>query len=187
MLEDCQIVYDLAEEAMESSLEHLEREFQNIRAGKASPDMLNGIMVDYYGTMTPINQTANISTPDPRQIIVQPWDKSVITLIEKAILAANLGFNPKNEGEVLRIIVPVVTEERRRELVKQAKVEAENTKIGIRNARRSGNDEAKKLEKDGIPEDDVKRLQDDIQKLTDSFIEKTDKLFESKEKDIMTI
>ena len=187
MLEDCQIVYDLAEEGMESSLEHLEREFQNIRAGKASPDMLSGILVDYYGTMTPINQTANISTPDPRQIIVQPWDKSVITLIEKAILAANLGFTPKNEGEVLRIVVPVVTEERRLELVKQAKAESENTKIGIRNARRSANDEAKQLEKDGIPEDDVKRLQDDIQKLTDSFIEKTDKLFEAKDKDIMTI
>jgi len=187
MLEDCQIVYDLAEEGMESSLEHLEREFQNIRAGKASPDMLSGILVDYYGTMTPINQTANISTPDPRQIIVQPWDKSVITLIEKAILAANLGFNPKNEGEVLRIVVPVVTEERRMELVKQAKAESENTKIGIRNARRSANDEAKQLEKDGIPEDDVKRLQDDIQKLTDSFIVKTDKLFEAKDKDIMTI
>lgn len=187
MLEDCQIVYDLAEEGMVSALEHLEREFQNIRAGKASPDMLSGIMVDYYGTLTPINQTANISTPDPRQIIVQPWDRSVITLIEKAILAANLGFNPKNEGEVLRIVVPVVTEERRKELVKQAKAEAENTKIGIRNARRSGNDEAKQLEKDGIPEDDVKRLQDDIQKLTNSFIEKTDKLFEAKEKDIMTI
>ena len=187
MLEDCQIVYDLAEEGMASSLEHLEREFQNIRAGKASPDMLSGILVDYYGTMTPINQTANISTPDPRQIIVQPWDKSVITLIEKAILAANLGFNPKNEGEVLRIVVPVVTEERRLELVKQAKAEAENTKIGIRNARRSANDEAKQLEKDGTPEDDVKRLQDDIQKLTDTYIEKTDKLFEAKDKDIMTI
>jgi len=187
MLEDCQIVYDLAKESMEKSITHLEREFQNIRAGKASPDMLAGIMVDYYGAMTPINQTANITSPDPRQIIVQPWDKSVIGALEKAIMAANLGLNPKNEGEVLRIIVPSVTEERRIELVKQAKAEAEDTKIGIRNARRGGNDEAKSLEKEGIPEDDVKRLQDDIQKLTDEFAEKVDKLFEAKEKDIMTI
>lgn len=187
MLEDCQIVYDLAKESMEKSIFHLEREFQSIRAGKASPDMLTGIMVDYYGVNTPIDQTANITSPDPRQIIVQPWDKSVIGAIEKAIMAANLGLNPKNEGEVLRIIVPTVTEERRIELVKQAKSQAEDTKIGIRNARRSGNDEAKSLEKEGIPEDDVKRLQDDIQKLTDEFVEKVDKLFEAKETDIMTI
>jgi len=172
---------------MEKALLHLDREFHQIRAGKASPDMLNGVMVDYYGAMTPINQMANVTSPDPRQIIVQPWDKSVIGAIEKAIMAANLGFIPKNEGEVLRIIVPAVTEERRIELVKQAKSEAENAKIAVRNARRSGNDEAKALEKEGVPEDDVKRLQDDIQKLTDSYIEKIDKLMEAKEKDIMTI
>lgn len=187
MIEDCQIIYDIAKESMEKSITHLEREFQNIRAGKASPDMLEGILVDYYGVTTPINQTANITSPDPRQIIVQPWDKSVIGAIEKAIMAANLGLNPKNEGEVLRIIVPSVTEERRKDLVKQAKSQAEDTKIGIRNARRSGNDEAKSLEKEGIPEDDVKKLQDDIQKLTDEFAEKVDKLFEAKDKDIMTI
>ncbi len=187
MIEDCQIIYDIAKESMEKSITHLEREFQNIRAGKASPDMLEGILVDYYGVTTPINQTANITSPDPRQIIVQPWDKSVIGAIEKAIMAANLGLNPKNEGEVLRIIVPSVTEERRIDLVKQAKSQAEDTKIGIRNARRSGNDEAKSLEKEGIPEDDVKKLQDDIQKLTDEFTEKVDKLFEAKDKDIMTI
>ncbi|MCD4731246.1 MAG: ribosome recycling factor [Bacteroidales bacterium] len=187
MLEECQLVYDLATEGMEKSLVHLEKGFQTIRAGKASPDMLDGLMVEYYGTLTPISQTANITSPDPRQIIVQPWDKSVIIEIEKAIMSANLGFNPKNEGEVLRIIVPAITEERRKELVKQAKSEAEDTKIGIRNSRRSANDEAKQLEKEGIPEDDVKKLQDDIQKLTDEFIEKVDKLFEAKEKDIMTI
>jgi len=187
MIEDCQLVYDLAKEGMDNSITHLEREFQKIRAGKASPDMLGGIIVDYYGVMTPINQTANITSPDPKQIIVQPWDKSVLIALEKAIMAANIGLNPKNEGEILRIIVPSVTEERRRELVKQAKSEAENTKIGIRNSRRSANDEAKQLEKDGIPEDDVKKLQDDIQKLTDEFVEKIDKLIEAKEKDIMTI
>lgn len=187
MLEECQLVYDDVEENMAKAIVHLEREFQKIRAGKASPDMLSGVMVDFYGVMTPINQTSNVTSPDPRQIIVQPWDKSQITNIEKAILNANLGFNPKNEGEVLRIIVPAVTEERRRELVKQAKNELEDSKIGIRNSRRAGNDEAKQLEKEGVPEDDVKRLQDDIQKLTDQYTEKVDKLFEAKEKDIMTI
>jgi len=187
MLEECQLIYDDVRENMEKSIVHLEKEFQSIRAGKASPDMLSGVVVDFYGVMTPINQTSNVTSPDPRQIIVQPWDKSQISNIEKAILAANLGFNPKNEGEVLRIIVPSVTEERRRDLVKQAKAQAEDAKIGIRNSRRAGNDEAKQLEKEGIPEDDVKRLQDDIQKLTDEFIEKVDKLFEKKDKDIMTI
>jgi ribosome recycling factor len=187
MLEECELVYDDVREKMESSIEHLEKEFQNIRAGKASPDMLKGVMVDFYGAMTPINQTANITSPDARQIIVQPWDKSQIHAIEKAIMSANLGFNPKNEGEVLRITVPVVTEERRRDLVKLAKKEAEDAKIAIRNSRRSGNDEAKSLEKEGVSEDDVKRLQEDIQKLTDKFIEKVDKLLDAKDKDIMTI
>jgi ribosome recycling factor len=175
MLEECQLVYDDVKEKMDKSIEHLERGFQKIRAGKASPDMLDGVMVDFYGAMTPINQTANVNSPDPRQIIVQPWDKSQISNIEKAILAANLGFTPKNEGEVLRITVPAVTEERRKDLVKQ------------QSSRRGGNDEAKILEKEGISEDDVKRLQDDIQKLTDDYIQKIDKLFEKKEKDIMTI
>jgi ribosome recycling factor len=144
-------------------------------------------MIDYYGSMTPIDQTANINTPDPRQIIVQPWDKSIIGLLEKAIQNANLGFNPKNEGEVLRISVPPLTEERRIELVKKAKVETENAKISIRNVRRSSNDFAKSLEKDGLPEDEAKRLQDKIQELTDEFIKKVDELFASKEKDVMTV
>jgi ribosome recycling factor len=187
MVEECQFVYDVAKEGMSKAITHLEKEFQKIRAGKASPAMLDGVSIDYYGVNTPINQTANITSPDPRQIIVQPWDKSVIGLIEKAIMAANLGFNPKNEGEVLRIIVPSVTEERRRDLVKQAKVEAENSKVGIRNIRRTANDEAKKLEKEGVSEDDVKKLQEDIQKLTTEYIDKVDKVTEAKEKDIMTI
>lgn len=187
MIEDCQLVYDIAKDVMSKAITHLEREFQKIRAGKASPDMLDGIMVDYYGVITPINQTANITSPDPRQIIVQPWDKSIISLIDKAIMAANLGLNPKNEGEVLRINVPPITEERRRDLVKQAKAVAEDSKIAIRNSRRSANDEGKQLEKDGISEDDVKKLSEDIQKLTDEHITKVDNLFEKKDKDIMTI
>jgi len=187
MLEECELFHDDVKENMERSIVHLEQEFQKIRAGKASPEMLSGVLVDFYGVMTPINQTSNVTSPDPRQIIVQPWDKSQISNIEKAILAANLGLTPQNEGEVLRIVVPVVTEERRKDLVKQAKTEVEDTKIGIRNSRRAGNDEAKQLEKEGIPEDDVKRLQDDIQKLTDEFIKKVDTLFDKKDKDIMTI
>ncbi len=187
MTEEVQFCLEEAEESMNNAVMHLEKEFQKIRAGKASPQMLDGVIVDYYGAPTPIAQTANINTPDPRQIIVQPWDKSILGLIEKAILAANLGFNPTNEGEILRIIVPAITEERRKDLVKQAKAESEKSKVSIRNARRSANDFAKQLEKDGLPEDESKRLQDDIQKLTDKFIEKVDKLFDAKEKDIMTV
>jgi ribosome recycling factor len=187
MLEECQFVYDVSVENMEKSLGHLKKELQKVRAGKASPDMLDGVMIDYYGVATPLNQTSNIHSPDPRQIIVQPWDKSVIGTIEKAIMAANLGFNPKNEGEVLRIIVPAITEERRKELVKKAKVEVENAKVSIRSVRRDAMEEAKKLEKEGVPEDDVKKLQDDLQKLTTDYIEKIDKVYELKEKDILNI
>ena len=187
MTEDAQMVWDEAKESMESALIHLDKEFQKIRAGKASPSMLEGIMVDYYGSPTPIEQTANINTPDPRQIIVQPWDKSILHELEKSILAANLGFNPKNEGEVLRISVPPLTEERRIDLVKQAKNEAENGKISIRNSRRAANDLAKSMEKDGMPEDESKRLQDKIQELTDEHIKKIDELLGKKETDIMTV
>ncbi len=187
MTEEAQMCLDEARESMENAIIHLEREFHKIRAGKASPSMLEGIMIDYYGAMTPIEQTANINTPDPRQIIVQPWDKSILAEIEKAILAANLGFNPKNEGEVLRIVVPPLTEERRLDLVKQAKNESEQTKISIRNSRRNANDFAKSLEKDGLPEDESKRLQDNVQELTDEYIEKIDKVLNAKEADIMTV
>ena len=187
MTEEAQMCLDEAKENMESAFTHLEKTFQKIRTGKASPSMLDGVMIDYYGTKTPIDQVANINTPDPRQIIVQPWDKSIIIELEKAILAANLGFNPKNEGEVLRIIVPALTEERRIVMVKQSKNEAENSKISIRNSRRSANDFAKDLEKDGTPEDEVKKLLEDIQELTNDYIKKVDELSEKKENDIMTI
>ncbi|RLD33521.1 MAG: ribosome recycling factor, partial [Bacteroidetes bacterium] len=186
MTDDAILCLEEAEENMQQALHHLEREFQKIRAGKASPSMLNGVRVDYYGVSTPIEQTANINTPDPRQIIVQPFDKSIIHEIEKAIQNANLGFNPQNEGEIIRINVPPLTEERRIELVKKAKSVTEESKVGVRNTRRSANEEAKKLEKDGMPEDDTKHLMDEIQKLTDKYIEKIDELLELKEKDIMT-
>jgi len=187
MNEEAQMCLDEAREGMDGALVHLDREFQKIRAGKASPQMLEGIKIDYYGAMTPIEQTANINTPDPRQIIVQPWDKSILGELEKAIMNANLGFNPKNEGEILRISVPPLTEERRLELVKQAKTEAENTRISIRNTRRSANDLVKSLEKDGLAEDESKRTQDKIQELTDEFIKKVDDLLDAKEKDVMTV
>jgi ribosome recycling factor len=187
MHEDIEFTLEEAREGMHLAVFHLEKELQKVRAGKASPQMLEGVKIDYYGTMTNIDQTANISTPDARQIIVQPWDKSVLGLIEKAILAANLGFNPKNEGEILRIVVPALTEERRKDLVRKAKAEAENAKISIRNIRRIANDTAKKLKKDGVPEDEVDKLEEDIQKLTDDHIVSVDKILEGKEKDILTV
>lgn len=187
MNEEAQMCLDEAREGMESALSHLEREFHKIRAGKASPQMLEGIMIDYYGTMTPIEQTSNINTPDPRQIVIQPWDKSILGEIEKAIMNANLGLYPKNEGEILRISVPPLTEERRLELVKKAKAEAENTKISIRNTRRAANDLVKSLEKDGLTEDESQKAQDNIQELTDEFIKKVDELVDAKEKDMMTV
>ncbi len=187
MTEEAQFILEEAEESMQHSIRHLELEFQKIRAGKASPAMLSGIKVEYYGTPTPIEQTANINTPDAHSIVVQPFDRNSIHDIYKAILNANLGFNPTDEGDILRINVPPLTEERRLELVKKAKQVAEETKVAIRNIRRSANDDAKKLEKDGIPEDEVKRLLDEIQKLTDKYTEKIDRFFSAKEKDIMTI
>lgn len=187
MNEEIEFTLDETNEGMQLAVQHLEKELQKLRAGKASAQMLDGVKIDYYGALTPIEQTANISTPDGRQIIVQPWDKSVLGLIDKAIQAANLGFNPKNEGEILRISVPPLTEERRRDLVKKAKNEAENAKIAIRNIRRSANETAKKLEKDGVPEDEVDKLEATIQKMTDEYIARVDKIFEIKEKDIMTV
>jgi len=174
-------------EAMADAIVHLEKEFLKVRAGKATPSMLAGVRVEYYGVSTPIEQTSNINTPDARQIVIQPFDRSTINEIEKAILNANLGFNPQNEGDLIRINVPPLTEERRLEMVKKAKSISEDTKVGIRNARRHGNDEAKSLEKDGLPEDESKKLMDEIQKLTDDYSKNVDALFEEKEKDILTV
>ena len=174
-------------ESMQDAMKHLDKEFIKVRAGKASPSMLSGVKVEYYGTLTPIEQTSNINTPDARQIVIQPFDRTQMGEIEKAILNSNLGFNPQNEGDIIRINVPPLTEERRLELVRKAKAVAEDTKVGIRNARRNGNDEVKTLEKDGLPEDIGKKLMGDIQKLTDEYSNKVDTLFEEKEKDILTV
>jgi ribosome recycling factor len=176
-----------AEEKMNNAVKHLERELIKIRAGKASPQMLDGVKVDYYGTMSPLSQISNVNTPDARSIVVQPWEKNMLGPIEKAIMAANLGFNPQNDGTLIRIMVPPLTEERRKDLVKKSKAEVEICKVSIRNARREAIDAAKKLEKEGTPEDEVKKFESDIQEITNQFSGKVDKIFEAKEKDIMTI
>lgn len=187
MEDEALLLIEEVTESMDNAIIHLEKEFLKVRAGKATPSMLAGVRVEYYGVLTPIEQTSNINTPDARQIVIQPFDRTQIHEIEKAILNANLGFNPQNEGDILRINVPPLTEERRLDLVKKAKAIAEDTKVGIRNARRSGNDEVKQLEKDGLAEDDGKRLLDEIQKLTDDYSKKVDELFTDKEKDILTV
>jgi ribosome recycling factor len=187
MTDDSLLVIEEAQEQMHLAFNHLEKEFLKIRAGKASPQILEDIKIDYYGTITPLGQTANINTPDARTIVVQPWDKSVLSLIEKAILAANLGFTPMNNGEIIRISIPPITEERRKDLVKKAKAEAENSRIAVRNLRRSANEKAKKLEKEGVPEDEIKLVEKEIQEITDKWIEKIDNLVDLKEKDILKI
>jgi ribosome recycling factor len=172
---------------MVGSIAHLEKEFLNIRAGKATPQMLGGVFVDYYGSQTPLSQVANINVPDARTITVTPWEKNMLHPIEKAIMIANLGFNPMNNGDNIIINVPALTEERRRDLVKQAKAEAEDAKIGIRNARKDANTDIKKLEKDGTSEDVCKTAEDDVQKLTDSFIRKIEEHLAIKEAEIMKV
>lgn len=187
MTEEINFVIDSAKESMDGSIAHLEKEFLNIRAGKASPQMLGGVFVDYYGTQTPLSQVANVNVPDARTITVTPWEKAMLHPIEKAIMIANLGFNPMNNGDNVIINVPPLTEERRRDLVKQAKAEAEDAKIGIRNARKDANTEIKKLEKEGTSEDICKGAEDDVQKLTDTYIKKIDDHLVNKEAEIMKV
>ena len=186
-MEEIEFILDSTKESMVGSIAHLEKEFLNIRAGKATPQMLGGVFVDYYGSQTPLSQVANINVPDARTITVTPWEKNMLHPIEKAIMIANLGFNPMNNGDNIIISVPALTEERRRDLVKQAKAEAEDAKIGIRNARKDANTEIKKLEKDGTSEDICKTAEDDVQKLTDSFIKKIDEHLVHKEAEIMKV
>ncbi|MBP1673018.1 MAG: ribosome recycling factor [Bacteroidetes bacterium] len=186
-MEETKNCLELTKEGMSQVVLFFDKEVQKIRAGKASPQMLEGLKVDYYGNPTPIEQVGNISTPDARQIIIQPWERTMLQPMEKAILAANLGFTPQNNGEFIRIVIPSPTEERRKELVKKTKQEAEQAKVSIRNVRRTANETAKKLKDSGTPEDEIKKLETDIQKFTDDFIVKIDKIAEAKEKEIMTI
>ena len=187
MNEDVELIYEMTREKMEKAIEHLESELSRIRAGKANIHILDGIMVDYYGAMTPLNQVSNISTPDAKTIAIQPWEKKMIDPIERAIQQANIGINPINNGEIIRLIIPPLTEERRIELVKQVKNEGENARVSIRSSRREANEEYKQMQKDGLSEDEAKTAEDNIQKLTDEFIKKIDTLLEAKEKDIMTV
>ncbi|MBP8066735.1 MAG: ribosome recycling factor [Flavobacterium sp.] len=187
MTEEIKFILDSTKESMNGSIAHLEKEFLNIRAGKASPQMLGGVFVDYYGSQTPLSQVANINVPDARTITVTPWEKSMLHPIEKAIMIANLGFNPMNNGDNIIISVPPLTEERRKDLVKQAKAEAEDAKISIRNARKDANTEIKKLEKEGTSEDICKTAEEDVQKLTDAFIKKIDEHLVIKEAEIMKV
>ncbi len=184
MNEEIDIITETAKESMELSVQHLEKELLNIRAGKANPIMLNSVFVEYYGTPTPLSQVANINTPDGRTLSIQPWEKSLLAEIEKGILQANLGFNPMNNGESLIINIPPLTEERRKDLVKLAKVETENAKVSIRNARKEANNDIKKADSS---EDLQKNAEIDIQELTNQFIKKVDDIFDVKEKEILTV
>lgn len=186
-MSDIKTVLDSARANMEKTIAHLEVELSKIRAGKANPVMLENVKVDYYGSVVPLSSAASINTQDSRTIIVQPWEKSMLTPIEKAIQAANLGFNPQNDGVLIRIIVPPLTEERRKDLVKTSKTAGEDAKVGLRNIRKDSMEKIKGLQKAGLPEDEAKSGETKIQQLTDEFVAKCDKHLEQKEKEILTV
>lgn len=187
MEEDIQLQLEITKELMDKAVKHLKDELLHVRAGKATPTILDGINVDYYGALTPLNQVSNINTPDARTIAIQPWEKGMVEAIEKAILAANIGLTPSNNGESIHINIPPLTEERRLSLAKQIKSFGENTRISIRNARRDGNEALKQMQKNGLSEDLEKDAEVEIQKMTDEYTKLVDELVEEKEKEIMTI
>ncbi|GAC1584891.1 MAG: ribosome recycling factor [Ginsengibacter sp.] len=187
MTEDLSFILEECQESMLKAINHLEAELVKIRAGKASPNMLDGVMVDYYGTPTMINQVANISAMDARTLSIQPWEKKMLQPIERAIIAANLGINPQNDGNIIRMFLPPLTEERRKELVKRAHVEGEQGKISVRNLRRDAIEQIKKLEKEGLSEDLAKDAEAEIQQMTDKYISLVEKHLSSKETQIMSI
>ncbi|MBZ9629941.1 ribosome recycling factor [Salegentibacter sp. LM13S] len=184
MEDEIEFIIDTAKEGMDKAIDHLKKQLQNIRAGKANPAMLGSVMVEYYGAQTPLQQVANVNTPDARTISIQPFEKSLIKEIEKGIMMANLGFNPMNNGENVIINVPPLTEERRKQLTKQAKAEAEDAKVGVRNDRKTANNELKKLD---VSEDLLRDAENEVQELTDAHITRIDAILENKEKEIMTI
>lgn len=184
---ETQAILDAAKEKMLHTLAYLEEELASIRAGKANVNILNGIMVDYYGTMSPVNQVASVTVPDAKTVLVTPWDKKLMPMIEKAILVANIGLTPSNNGEMIRLSIPAVTEERRKELVKQVRAEGETARVSLRNARRDGVDAFKKAQKEGMPEDMAKDGEESMQRLTDKYSKKIDELLAAKEKEIMTV
>ncbi len=184
MNEELEFIIDTTKEAMQGAIEHLDKELRTIRAGKATPAMLSNVMVNYYGSQTPLSQVANVNTPDARTISVQPWEKNMLQEIEKAIMVANLGFNPMNNGDVIMINVPPLTEERRRDLAKQAKAETEHAKVGVRNARKDANNDIKKLD---VSDDIKKNSEMTIQDLTNTYTKTIDEKFSVKEVEIMTV
>ncbi|AKD03132.1 ribosome recycling factor [Pontibacter korlensis] len=187
MTEEIQFYLSEAEESMQKAVQHTGNELSKIRAGKASPAMIEHLRVDYYGTPTPISQVANIAAPDARTLLIKPWEKNMIGEINKAIKNSDLGLNPQQEADAVRLNIPALTEERRRDLVKQVKAETENGKISIRNIRKDVNDSLKKLQKEGTAEDAVRDAEGRVQKLTDNYIVKIDELLAKKEAEIMTI
>ncbi|GAA4822018.1 ribosome recycling factor [Algivirga pacifica] len=187
MEEEISMYLDEAKELMDHAIAHTQNELAKIRAGKASPAMLDSISVEYYGAPTPLSQVASVTVPDARSIVVKPWEKTILADIEKAIRDSDLGLNPMNDGEIIRLNLPALTEERRKDLVKQAKNETEKGKVSVRNVRKKINDGLKQLLKDGAPEDAIKNAEADVQKLTDEHVTKLDGIFEHKEKDIMTV
>ena len=187
MQEELELIFETAQEQMDKAMEHLEKELIKIRAGRANPSMLEGVKLDYYGNLTPLNQVSNINTPDARTLSVQPWEKAMMPEIEKAIIVANLGLNPMNNGEMIIINIPPLTEERRKELVKRARSEAEDAKVGIRNGRKEMMDEIKQLGKDGLSEDSVKDAEGEAQTITDRYVQKVERILTKKEEEIMAI
>jgi len=187
MQEEVQMVLDICRERMEHALTHLDKELVHIRAGKASPRMLDSVQVLYYGSLVPISQVSNISTPDPRTIVVQPWEKAMIHPIEKAIINSNLGFNPDNNGEIIRINVPAPTEQRRKDMVKTVNKEGEIAKVSLRSTRKDANDNLKKLLKEGLSEDLEKDAADEVQSMITDFSKKVDKMLDDKNVEILTI
>jgi len=185
--EDAALTLELAEDSMKKAINHLEAELTKIRAGKANPQMLDGIVVDYYGSATPISQVGNISVMDARTLSIQPWEKNMLQPIERAIIASNIGINPQNDGSLIRLFLPPLTEERRRDLVKKSHGEGEHAKVSIRNVRRDAIESIKKAQKNGLSEDASKDAENDIQQLTDRYIILVDKHLASKEKDIMAV
>ncbi len=187
MNEEVEMILEDTGDKMDRTIKHLDNELSKIRAGRANVHMLDGIMVNYYGTPTPLTQIANVNSPDPRTLAIQPWEKNLINEIEKSILAANLGMTPMNNGEIIRINIPMLTEDRRKELVKKVKIEGENARVGIRNNRRDGNEQLKKMIKEGLAEDEEKDAEKLVQDMTDKYIRIVDERLIGKEKDIMTI
>lgn len=187
MEEDVSLVLEMAEDAMKHSLEHLQKELVKVRTGKASTAMLDGLLVAYYGSPTPLKQVANVTTSDSRTLVIQPWEKSMVGPIERAIFEANFGITPQNDGELVRLVIPPLTEERRKDLVKQVKALGEDAKVSVRNARRDAMEEIKKAVKEGYPEDAGKRREGEVQDLTNQYTDKVDKMLEIKEEDIMKV